>query len=195
MRWTPAPTVHWKNETCVFISIFGNRTLLGNSYFIRCRKSQNIVGPITETQFSDCLCTKIEGYAAAPKNGYIWLVLIWCWYISKFQIILCAISLLIGMIGNLEVSGPDLAMYSCLSEVTSNIWEDTFVRGSSRTPHRNCFEKWSLKMHFLHFEGFLEPKIKISSFWTSFSVQNKLDFHFANFLGNRPGSCLVINFT
>ena len=66
------------------------------------------------------------------------------------------------MIGTLEVSGADLAIYLCQSEVTSHFCDDTFVGGSRGVPRRNCFEVYGfVKRHFLHFEGSLEQNIKV----------------------------------
>ena len=51
------------------------------------------------------------------ERRYMCLIVIWYWYKSTFERFLFRFSLLIG---NLEVSGADLAIYLCQSEVTSH---------------------------------------------------------------------------
>ena len=58
------------------------------------------------------------------ERRYMCLIVIWYWYKSTIERILFWFSLLIG---TLEVSGADLAIYLCQSEVTSHFSEDTFV--------------------------------------------------------------------
>ena len=144
---------------------------------------------------------KIKWWAGAPRNGYMCLVVIWYSYKSTFERFLFRFSLLIG---NLEVSGADLAIYLCQSELTSHFCDDTFVGGSRGMPRQNFFEVYgSLKRHLLHFEGSLEQNIKVlpDIFLTAYLIilnkyfgPKRLDFHLVNFWGNRPGNCFI-NFT
>ena len=86
---------------------------------------------------------KIKWWAGAPKNGYMCLVVIWYWYKSTIERILFWFSLLIG---TLEVSGADLAIYLCQSEVTSHFCDDTFIGGSRGMPRRiflKCMGLWN----------------------------------------------------
>ena len=103
-----------------------------------------------------CYTKKLYKYMHENKMvSRLCLVVIWYWYKSTFERFLFRFSLLIG---NLEVSGADLAIYLCQSEVTSQFCDDTFVGGSRGMPRQNFFEVYgSLKRHLLH----LEQNIKV----------------------------------
>ena len=129
---------------------------------------------------------KTKWWAGASRNGYMYLVVIWYWYKSTFARFLFRFALLIG---SLEVSGADLAIYLCQSGVTSHFCNNTF------------FEVYgSLKRHLLHFEGSMEQNIKVLHdifltphliIFNKYFGPKKLDFHLANFWGNRPGNCFI----
>ena len=66
------------------------------------------------------------------------------------------------MIGTLKVSGADLALYLCESEVTSHFSDDTFVGGSRGMPRQNFLEIWVSETALpASVEGSLEQNIKV----------------------------------
>ena len=84
------------------------------------------------------VCMKIKWWTAAPKNGYMYLVVIW-WYKSTCERAFFGFLLFIG---NLDVSLVDLAVYFRQSKVTSHLCESTFVGGPGHGPQEFCRNIW-----------------------------------------------------
>ena len=67
------------------------------------------------------------------------------------------------MIGNLEGSGADLAIYLCQSKVTSHFWDDTFPGMTMGMLCQNVFEIWFSETAFHTFWGVFVPKYQGST--------------------------------
>ena len=90
-------------------------------------------------------------------------------------------SLLIGMIVTLEVSGADLAVYLCQSEVTSNFSDETFVGGSRGMPAGILQKSGSRKRHCLYqLRGSLEQNIKVLQSTSIQIIKRKVQFNISN---------------
>ena len=85
------------------------------------------------------------------------------------------------MIGTLEVSGADLALYLCESEVTSHFSDDTFVGGSRGMPRQNFLEIWVSETALpASVEGSLEQNIKVLQSTSFQIIKRKVQFNISN---------------
>ena len=129
-----------------------------------------------------CYTKKLYKYMHENKMvSRLCLVVIWYWYKSTFERFLFRFSLLIG---SLEVSAADLAIYLCQSEVTSHFCDDTFIGGSRGMPRRiflKCMGLWNgicciwSKISRSYMTFFLTAYLIILN---KYFGPKKLDFHF-----------------